>query len=376
MAIINFDEEKRRDTREPQTTKDELLRPAPPASTSAFAPDLNTARNAPGLNELHSGGHGWSFDSIGVNASSSSNEIAQVKQEMAATPAPGNHKRPRSPTDTPHPLLSKRARERARQTSDERFGRKTGVIDLTLDESSSEEEDAQPVSPLPERQFVPGANDESSTPRLARDQSPRTFVTGLPPIAAHHRPAPTVHRSKPPIKPEYRRQSSQLASPAQTSRPVFNRTSRPLTPANNVNNTGRSNPSISGSTQYSQRAPIDPSTANSSITPVVQKSAGPFVDDDDDTGSDEESAKKDFRGKVTRTSVARLMDRPRNDTPVRANLASMMEESKAMREKAHRRIVGETESFASSPIAHNPDQMEVDMQQSQDQSFLGIPHQR
>jgi hypothetical protein len=380
MAIINFDGEKRRDTREPQTTKDELLRPAPPASTSAFAPDLNTARNAPGLNKLHSGGPGWSFDSIGANASSSSNEIAQVKQEMAATPAPGTHKRPRSPTETPHPPLSKRARERARQTSDERFGRKTGVIDLTLDESSSEEEDAQSVGPLPERQFVPGANDESSTPPLARDQSsglPRTFVTGLPSIAPHHRPAPIVHRSKPPIKPEYRRQSSQLASPAQTSRPVFNRTSRPLTPANNVNNTSRSNPSISGSAQYSQRAPIDPSTANSSITPVLQKSAGPFIDDDDDdTGSDEESAKKDSRGKVTRTSVARLMDRPRNDTPVRAHLASMMEESKAMREKAHRRIVGETESFASSPTAHNPDQMEVDIHQSQDQSFLGIPHQR
>jgi hypothetical protein len=383
MAIINFDGEKRRDTREPQTTKDELLRPPPPASTSAFAPDLNTPRNAVGLNELPSGVPTWDFDSIADNASPSMNDIAQVKQEMAATPAPerGNRKRPLTPTDAPRPPLSERAMKRARQTSEERYGRKTGVIDLTLDESSSEEEDAQPVGPLPERQFVPGANEEPSTPHFDAPNLPRTFVRGLGPYAAHHRPAPITHRSKPPIKPENRRQSSQLASPAQTGRPVFNRTSRPLTPANNVNSTTRSNPSISGSTQYSQRAPIDPSTANSSTTPVVQKTGGPFVDDDNDSDGDEESAKKDPRKTVSRTSVTRLMDRPRNDTPVRASLVSMLEESKAMRGRAHGRIGGETEGFASSPITHNPNQMdvdqpEVDMQQSEGQSFLGVPRPR
>jgi hypothetical protein len=59
----------------------------------------------------------------------------------------------------------------------------------------------------------------------------------------------------------------------------------------------------------------------------------------------------------------------------------MLEESKAMRERAHGRIGGETEGFASSPIAHNPNQMdadqpEVDMQQSEGQSFLGVPRPR
>jgi len=379
MAIINFDGEKRRDTKEPQTTKDELLRPPPPASTSAFAPDLTTTRSAPGLNELHSGNPTWNFNSIDASVSPSLNEIAQVKQEMAATPVPerGSQKRPRTPTDAPHPPLSERAMKRARQTSDERFGRKTGVIDLTLDESSSEEENAQPP---PERQFVPGANDQPNTPHFARRQSPippRTFTTGLNPIPAHHRPAPIVHRSKPPIKPGNRRQSSKLASPLPTSRPVFNRASRPLTPANNINTTSQSNPSISGSTQYSQRAPVDPSTANSSTTPVVQKSAGPFVDDDDDD-SDEEPAKKGSRRAVPRTSVARLTDRPRYDTPVRANLASMLAESRSMRKRANGQLFGETGGLASSPLANDSGQMDVDqpeasVQQSEDQSFLGVP---
>lgn len=381
MAIINFDGEKRRDTREPQTTRDELLRPPPPASLSAFATDLNTPRGAAGLNELYSGNSTWDFKAIETNATPSLKEIAQVKQEMA-TPAPerGIHKRQRTPTDAPQQPLSKRARERARQTSDERFGRKTGVIDLTLDESSSEDE----APPLPERQFVPGADDEPNPPRFASRQSPsppRTFTKGLSPIAAHHRPAPIVHRSKPPIKPENRRQRSVLASPAPTSRPVFNRTSRLSTPANNnINNTTRSSPSISGSTQYSQRAPVNPSTANSSTTPVLQKPTGPFVDDND-SGSDEDPAKNKPRGGVSRTSVTRLMDRPRYDTPVRANLASMLEESRSMRQRAHGRLSGDTRGLASSPLADSSAQMDIDQpefstQSSEDQSFLGVPRPR
>jgi hypothetical protein len=141
MAIINFDREKRHDTKEPQTTKDELLRPPPPASDSAITTELTTPRGAGGLNELYSGNATWDFNGVGADATPSLNHIAQVKQEMA-TPVPGggvgNYKRQRSPADAPQKPLSKRAKMRARQTSDERFGRKTGVIDLTLDESSSE----------------------------------------------------------------------------------------------------------------------------------------------------------------------------------------------------------------------------------------------
>jgi hypothetical protein len=387
MAIINFDREKRRDTKEPQTTKDELLRPPPPASDSAIATELTTPRGAVGPKELYSGNATWDFNGVGADATPSLNHIAQVKQEMA-TPVPGggvgNYKRQRSPADAPQKPLSKRAKMRARQTSDERYGRHTGVIDLTLDESDSEEENEQP---LPERQFVPGADDVPDTPRFASHQSPsppRTFTTGLSPIAAHHRPAPIVHRSKPPIKPGNRRQSSQLASPAPTSRAVFNRTPRMLTPTN-VNNTSQGNPSISGSTHNSQRAPANPSTANpstanSSTTPVVQKTGGPFVDDED-SGSDEEPEKKVTRGGVPRTSVARLTDRPRFDTPVRANFASMLEESRRMRERAHTGPPGETEGLAGSPLADNSgsmdvDQPEVSTQSSEDQSFLGVPRPR
>jgi hypothetical protein len=378
MAVINFDGEKRRDTKEPQTTKDELLRPPPPASNSAIATELTTPRGAVGLNELYSGNSTWGFNGIGTDAAPSLDQIAQIKQEMA-TPVPerGNYKRQHTPTDTPQQPLSKKAKARARQTSDERFGRKTGVIDLTLDDSSSEEEDEQP---LPERQFVPGADDEPNTPRLASRQSPsppRTFTTGLTPIAAHHRPPPIVHRSKPPIKPGNRRQSSQLASPAPTSRAVFNRTPRPSTPANVNSNISQSNPSISGSTQYTQRAPVDPPTAESSTTPVLQKTAGPFVDDDD-SDSDEQPVKQSSGRTVSRTSIARLTDRPRFDTPVRANLASVLEESKKMRERAHRRAFEETGDHASPSIADDSghmdvDQPEVSTQSSEDQSFLGVP---
>jgi hypothetical protein len=381
MAVINFDGKKRRDTKEPQTTKDELLRPPPPASDSAIATELTTPRGAVSLNELYSGNSTWGFNGIGANPTPSLDHIAQVKQEMA-TPVPEreNNTRQRTPTDAPQLPLSKRAKARARQTSDERFGRKTGVIDLTLDESSSEEEDEQP---LPERQFVPGADDEPNTPRLAIRQSPsppRTFTTGLPPIAAHHRPPPIVHRSKPPIKPGNRRQSSQLASPAPASRAVFNRTPRLSTPANVNNNISQSNPSISGSTQHTQRAPVDPPTANSSTTPGVRKTAGPFIDDGD-SGSDEEPAKQPSRGTVSRTSVARLTDRPRFDTPVRVNLASVLEESKTMRERAQRRAFGETGDLASSSIADDSGHMDVDQPEisthsSEDQSFLGVPRPR
>ena len=152
-----------------------------------------------------------------------------------------------------------------------------------------------------------------------------------------------------------------------------------LTPAN-MNNTSQGNPSVSGSTHNSQRAPANPSTANSSTTPVVQKTGGPFVDDED-SGSDEEPEKKVTRGGVPRTSVARLTDRPRFDTPVRANFASMLEESRRMRERAHTGPPGETEGLAGSPLADNSGSMGVDLpevstQSSEDQSFLGVPRPR
>lgn len=379
MAVINFDQEQRRDTKEPQTTKTELLRP-PPATNSAFAADSTTSRSAAGLTDLYSSSSTWNFNAIGANATPSLNEIAQVKQEMA-TPVPerGNHKRQRSPTDSSHEPLSKKAKARARQTSDERFGRKTGVIDLTLDDSSSDDDDGQP---FPERQFVPGANDEPGITRSGRrtmQSPPRTFTRDLSPIAAHSRKAPIVHRSKPPIKPENRRQTPMTSSsPAPISRPVFNRMLRPLAPARN-NTVSQSSTSITRSTPSSQRALVGLSTANSSTTLIRNKTDGLFIDDDD--SSEEELSTKTHGRAVPRTSMVRLIDRPRFDTPKRTALSDMQEESRAMRERAHERLLGEAGGHASSPSAVDcapviVDQLLVSTQSSQNQSFLGVPRPR
>lgn len=386
MAIISFDGEKRRDTREPQTTKTELLRQPLPASDPEFATDMNTPRSTAGLIGVHYSNTTWDFNAIGANATPSLREIAQVKQEMTLPiPERANHKRQRTPTDTPHEPQSKRAKARAlaaRQTSDERFGRRTGVIDLTLDDSSSDEEDDG--QPFPERQYVPGANDEPSTPLLTRRMTPsppRTFTRGLSPIAAHRRQPPIVHRSKPPIKPGNRRQTPLKVSPPSTNRQVFKcNTPRPLTPLNN-NNTSPSTASISGSTQFSQPAALRRSTANSSTTPITQKSGGPFVDDDEDSDNEEESTTTPRERAVSRTSVGRLIGRPRFDTPKRVALAKMLEESRTMRGTAHERLPGETGNAAGTPICADSDQKGVDQSQistqsSEDQSFLGIPRPR
>ena len=289
------------------------------------------------------------------------------------------HKRQRTPADVPNEPLSKKAKARARQTSDERFGRKTGVIDLTLDDSSSDEDDNE--QPFPERQYVPQANNEPNAPLLGRRTAspPRTFTRDLPPLPAHAKQAPIVHRSKPPIKPENRRQTSNVASPAPASRPIFNRGSRPLTPANN---TSQSVASISGSTQYSQPGPVRRSTANSSTTPTTPKAAGPFVEDDGDSDSEEESATKSPDRTVPRPSVTRLIDRPRNDTPKRVALGKMLEESKLMRERAHERLLEEIGGGSISTRTNNApaqnavNQSQVSTQSTEDQSFLGVPRPR
>lgn len=261
-------------------------------------------------------------------------------------------------------------------SSDDKYGRTTGVIDLTADDSEPEQEKT-----FPERQFVPRAEDDGNATRFKRRKSPsppRTFTRGLSPIRAHPRKAPIVHRSKPPIKPHDYRQKTFSSSPAPAaSHSVFSRSNRPsANPTNEIRMPGaQTEPSP---VRTLECTPLGDTTDTTDQTPVrgqpskysvPKKAAGPFIQDDD-SSDDEESVPT--KKTISRGSEQRLINRPRNDTPTRSRHNDMVERSRLMRKEARERAGEDHTAF--EPNTGNI--ATATSKSSAKHSFLGLPHRR
>lgn len=402
MTHINFDGVARRDAKEPQITKTQLLEPPHHVASGA---GWNTPRSIYGGGDLVGNDASWDFgalDALGTTETPSDSSKGPVKQEPA-TPAPDlaqyrsdddeNQLVAREQSDDPHITASRRV---SGSSSEDKFGHKSGVIDLTGDDSDDDEQDLS----MPERRFVPRAEHDGTASSFQRQKTsspPRTFTKGLEPIAAHPRKPPIVHRSKPPIKPVDRQRKTTSATPSPAtpaSQAVFAKRRRLLS----IQPTGLHNlaatPDRSSSTVRSlECTPLDYSTDSMDQTPgwevnpieetdathetaptasAPKNPSGPFLEDDDssdDTGEKDPPTKKT----TSRNSMTKLLKRPRNDTPTRSAYDIMVEESRAMRAKAHQRAQEDLATRANTvaPGANNAD---VDM--IDEQAFLGLPHRR
>ena len=366
MSSFAFDSSKRRAYQEPQTTKEQLLR------DPRFGPDHiygTTPNGGAGLSDLLATKSSLDFDSIDRH---NKHQTAPYKQSVLPPPGNTNRQKRAYTEESLHEGSSKRAKDTidtARvpsltTSSDERYGRHTGVIDLTGDSDESEEDQG-----FPERQFVPNAGDNKPAVRRKSPSPPRTFVRGLSPIAAHPRKAPIMSRCKPPIKPASRRQT-QTASPGPLS--VFNAQNRSQTAGFAVSR--RTTPAAAA--RSTPRAPLNASSLGSSstatsATPHGLKKSGPFLEEDADSSGDESMAPP----ARPRDSVSILVDRPKCDTPVRADISRLQAESRSMREKAQQKL----QSGLVIPAVDQPAQGHVisdDAEDTHDESFLGLPHQR
>lgn len=385
MPNFEFDTAPRRAYQEPQTTKKELLREPCRASDPIYGAAHN---GGPGLSDLVATKSSWRFDRIDDQ---SKHQSVPPEREVLA-PSAGLSRQKRANVDpTAYEHSSKRvkdAREAVRvpsltTSSDERYGRRTGVIDLTADSDESDQEqilpEQQPVpnanygkqeQEYPTRHFVPDADDSKPVVRQTSPSPPRTFTRGLSPIAAHPRRAPIMTRCKPPIKPASRRQTPHTAS--SNSLNVFHN-NQPRSPevaiasSRNTTPTARSTP----------RSPFNAtSTIKSSFTmsgtPLGIKKSGPFMQEDDSSSDDQSVAPQ----KVPRDSVAILANRPKCDTPVRADISRLQAESKSMRDRAQQKHQSDfvTPSLDQSAIENQP--VLDGKENPKDESFLDLPHQR
>jgi hypothetical protein len=385
MAIIHFDQAQRREYKEPQTTKKELLKP--PTHT-AYGDGWNTPRSASSITGRPADTTSWSFDNLNTTEGRSASFDAPKKKE-AASPVPGvdHQRRPFGLDDTQaqaeqekrdSPLAA--ARGVSGSSPDDKYGRKSGVIDLTADDS----EDEQDMT-APERQFVPRAEDDNIVARFQRPKipsPPRTFTRGLSPIAAHPRKAPIVHRSKPPIKPHFQRQINLKSSPAPSnqSHSVFkHRHIATARQANEIHLAGRR--SSSSSVRTLEGTPLGDSTDSMSKSPVREqaprsngprKANGPFIQDDDTSSEEDFAANKKTNA---RASVDRLTKRPRNDTPARTRYDEMVKQSAEMREES-RRARDDAITRANTVVPGADHTTSAAFNLSGSHSFLGPPHQR
>lgn len=387
MPNITFDQTQRRDAKEPQTTKKQLLEPA---RRSVFGIGWDTPRSMYGINDPDAS---WSFDALETIETPASSYRAPVKQE-AKTPAPGLEQLPQQYDSDDIQITATKSKKRkpphvttgrevSGTSSDDIYGRKTGVIDLTGDDSDEEHDHT-----IPERQFVPRPEDDSATTRFQKRKSPsppRTFTNGLSPIPAHPRKPPIVHRSKPPIKPHDKRRKTVSSSPAansQASHPVFNQRRRKLsaqvldlqiaeTPTRS--STVRTLVCTSlGATTDTDETPIQDTNPNSWVPP---KPSGPFIEEDDSSGGEQVVAK--IRKTSSRNSLARLTHRPRNDTPTRARYEDMVKESRRMRERARERAQEDPTTRATTVISTADNTALATLfDPSGEQPFLGVPHPR
>lgn len=407
MPNINFDGVARRDAKEPQITKAQLLEPPAHAASPT---GWGTPRSIYGVGDLVANDASWNFDALDTTETPSSNSTAPVKREPT-TPAPGfaqHNDQYDSHNDDIYFTASKNSRETdvatGRQasgtSSDDKYGHKTGVIDLTADDSDDEQDLA-----MPERQFVPRAELDSaasSFPPQKTSSPPRTFTKGLEPIAAHPRKPPIVHRQKPPIKPPGKQRRTVSSSPLPTVpavQAVFTKRRRLLS-TQPTNFRFSSTPDRSSSTVRTlECTPLDYSTDSKDQTPgretdpieetdaireqtpvpsVAKNPSGPFFEEDFSSEDEEEAAAVPEVPDVTeedkpRPSVTRLLKRPRSDAPTRATHDDILEQSRAMRAKARERA---QEDLATRANTVAPDTNNTAFDQSDERAFLGLPRRR
>ncbi|GAB7327537.1 hypothetical protein MBLNU13_g11401t2 [Cladosporium sp. NU13] len=377
MPNINFDQVERRDAKEPQITKAQLLEPPPHTASHT---EWEAPRSIYGVGDLVANDTSWSFDALDTTQTPSTSSKAPVKQEPM-TPAPGlaQHKRNYDPDDDNlESAASKKSRgfggtmsrRESGTSSDDKYGHKTGVIDLTEEDSDDEQDMA-----MPERQFVPRAEHDSTAspfPRQKTSSPPRTFTKGLEPIAAHPRKPPIVHRQKPPIKPAGRQRmpiSTSSPSPA-SAVPTISGQRRRL-PSAQPNMFRLSDTPDRSSTAPSQEPDFVPKmTGTSSSAP--QNPSGPFFEEEY-SSEDEEKEAKAAKESSPRKSVTKLIRRPRHDPATRARQNDILEESRAMRAKAHERAQADLATRANT-VAPRTDNADVDMIDKR--AFLGLPHRR
>lgn len=220
MTHINFDGVPRRDAKEPQITKTQLLEL--PHHNTTIGTGWDTPRSIYGVGNRIANDASWSFgalDALDTTETPSDSPKAPVKQELAT---PALDLAPYRFDDEDDQLPARKqggdfngtvGHRISGSSSEDKFGHKSGVIDLTGDDSDDDEQDLA----MPERRFVPRAELDSAASSFRRQRTPsppRTFTKGLEPIAAHPRKPPIVHRQKPPIKPAGRQRKTISASPS------------------------------------------------------------------------------------------------------------------------------------------------------------------
>ena len=401
MPNINFDGVPRRDAKEPQITKTQLLEPLHHSVSGADWETPRTPRGIYGVGDLVTNGASWDFGALAAPDTSetpSDSSKAPVKQELA-TPAPDPAQ---YGSDGDHDRLAARnkggdsqdtlGRPESGTSSDDQYGRQSGVIDLTGDDSDDEKDMA-----MPERQFVPRAEHDStasSFPRQKAATPPRTFTKGLEPIAAHPRKPPVVHRQKPPIKPAGRQRKTVSASPSpavSASQGIFATKRRRMlsTQPTDFRFGGTSDRSSStvrtlectplgystdsmDQTPGREANPVEDTNANQEtahIPSAPKNPSGPFVEVDD-SSNDEQRVAAAPRKKYSRDSMTRFIGRPRNDTPIRSMQNDIVEQSRALRAQAHKRTQ-DGQTTRSNTMAPGAGDADVDM--IDEQAFLGLP---
>lgn len=130
-------------------------------------------------------------------------------------------------------------------------------------------------------------------------------------------------------------------------------------------------------TDTSDQTPL----ASGTFSPANRKKAsGPFLEEnsssDEDGNEKEDTASKEGRYRQT-DSLARLVDRPRNDTPARARNESLIEKNNIMREQARERTQGNhTERATTTAPSKDMTSTTSPSRAYGSQPFLGLPHQR
>lgn len=384
MPNFNFDKEARRAYQEPQTTKNELLRPPQPSGHPIPNTDWNTPPAPVGLANILT--NTWSFKNID-RGTNNKHAMTPLKTE---TPLPGfrAEKRLHDSDVVYGPSKKRRSREREMASENTVSGNNPSndqhcemdVIDLCSDEEGDKQETTpKEKTTFPERQFVPRAEENTKTPDPKRRKSPsppRTFIRGFSPIAAHPRKPPLVSKSRPPIKPVGRRSNSKRASatPAATSIQVFqkncsNSSATLPTPPQLGTSAVRDTPLLS------PERPLEGVPAT--LTPISERipRKGPFLQDDA-SSSDEDTPMENKH--AARDSLESLVRRPKHDTPARQDLARMKETSKSLRVQAQQKTQQKAHNGVSTPdtstktLESDPD---LSTSPGLPQSFLGTPHQ-
>jgi len=113
--------------------------------------------------------------------------------------------------------------------------------------------------------------------------------------------------------------------------------------------------------------------ATTTIPSAPQNPSGPFFEEDYSSDDKEEVPAAAPKKPSPRPSVARLIKRHRRGAPTRSGYDAMVEQSRAMRAKAQQRAQDDLVTRANT-VAPRADNADVEM--SDEQAFLGLPHRR